>query len=509
MGLFGNIFTFGRQSPRTDTEVKTAVTLPDQARSAEMIVAAGGGLSQSSAYMAYQNPALVDKIRNYREASSYVEVADAIDEIVDSAIVVSPPVLGSMTLAVTPMFSDVVPKSIQDKIEVVWGKMYKRLKFHYELQDLFRSWYIDGRLYTHKIIDNDNSRISKLVLIDSLNIKRLRVVDLASSVYTGLINIPVSEPDRYVYVYNNINELTVNSLRLPTAVTSIAIDQDAIAYSDSGLYDKNNMLVSYLERSIIPYNTVRQMESALAIWRIARSPVRQAFYVDVGALTGQKAEQFLDKQMARFKNKVSYDPISGRVDDGKSGLSIIEDYWLPRKEGSNSTSIETVTPPAASPSIEDVEFEHSRFIKSLGVPSARLIDDQNPFNDSSDITYAEHKFNKRIFKLRSRFANTFLVNLLIDELVLNKIIKPTETESLINELDWVWQDGNIYEEDRRLSKLEKQISVLGTAEPLVGTAVTKPWLVQQVFNISKEDAEAWVNAVDEENKSLTNTGDQQ
>jgi hypothetical protein len=478
--MFNILSAFFRPKPLENTQT----TLPEQVPG-EQLVLGGGMLHQSLSYQLHRN--LSNQIRTYRAASSYVEVADAIDEIVEACVVSRQDYEFDDFKSVRPLLKGPINKSLQKEVDEVWNGLYSRLKLSSALPDLFRTWYIDGRVYVHKI--KTDKHIVKLLNIDSINISRIKIVELdQSNDYTGLIKINTNQDNSdIVYIYDNSSNY---NKFFPGTFTRIAVMSDDIIYADSGLIDQENNIVSYLDRSIIPYHTVRQMETALAVYRLARAPVRNAFYVDVGSLTGKKAEEFLNAQMAKFKTEITYNQATGEINDNKKGLSIVDDYWLPRSDGSNATSVEPIQTGASNVTIDDVQFEHSRFIKSLGVPSARLIDDQNPFNDGEDITYAEHKFNKRVFKLRSRFANMFLEDLLVSELKLLGIVsEPDEISEFIESLHWIWEDDNMYEEQRRLSKLEKQIEVLSAGKELVDFAYSQSELLQKVLNISQDEAD--------------------
>lgn len=480
-----NIFSaFFRPKPLENAQT----TLPEKIPG-EHLVLGGGVLQQSLSYEL--NRDMLSQIKSYRAASSYAEVADAIDEIVEACIVTRQDYEYNNFKSVKPVLKGVLNKSLQKEVDEAWEGLYSRLKLGSVLSDIFRTWYIDGRVYVHKI--KSDKHIIKLLVVDSINISRIKIVELDTSRdYTGLIKINTdNDGSDILYIYDN--SATYNKF-FPGTYTRIAVQSQDIIYADSGLTDQNNNIVSYLDRAIIPYHTVRQMETALAVYRLARAPVRNAFYIDVGSLTGKKAEEFLNAQMAKFKTEITYNQSTGELNDNKKGLSIVDDYWLPRSEGSNSTSVEPIQTGASNVTIDDIQFEHSRFIKALGVPSARLIDDQNPFNDGEDITYAEHKFNKRVFKLRSRFANMFLEDLLVSELKLTGVISSQEEIlELVESLHWIWEDDNMYEDQRRLSKLEKQIEVVTAGKELVGFAFTQSELLQKVLNVSEEEAEEIIN----------------
>lgn len=486
--------TLADQTQMTNPSKSTSLTFPEAIGDGAQIAA--GGRYNPGLGFDFNSPAgMSDRLEVWRSMANYAEMAEAVGEIVDSAVVVrTASSSGKISQAVCPVFIDdsTIPESIQRQAIEAWDLAYRRLRLHRDLTWLFKTWYIDGRLFVHKIVDSQG--LARLVQIDPLNITRIKIVDLPDDAYTGLIKTSTEERDeRLVYVYRNISSKNNMFNLVPLTNTPIAVDKESIAYADSGIYDKNGQALSFLDKSVIPFNIFRQMEGAMGIFRAARATARTVFYIDTGALTGKKAEEFVDAQIGKFKSSISYDPLTGKLNDRLGGASILEDLWIPRREGSTATTAEPLNTASPSFSVDDVRFEHERLLRSSGVPTARLIDDQNPFSNGEDITYAEHKFSKKIDQLRISFEAQFLEDIFVSQLVALGIIDTDQVDQFLTDINWKWENDGLYEDLRVLSKLERRLTVATSSGET--NFIPRERLIRTVFDLSETEYKDWENEI--------------
>lgn len=472
-------------------------------RDADLTVVGVGGVNSYIADYT-QSKTVTDRIKQYRAAANYVEVSDAIEEIVDTAVVQNKSSYSSISVA--PVVQSNVSENIVKEINAVWEDLYVKLGFDESLSEYFRDWYIDGRLFAHMVDDCDSSGkadegVFKLIRIDPINIKKVKFkeLDLSKSLVFGSI-VKEEKVDQTFYVYapntySNFTQTGYNNY------DTIAISPKVIAYSDSGLYNEVGEIVSSLEKSIIPYNTLRQMEASLAIYRTVRAPERRVFRIDTGALTGKKAEEFMDRQMAKLRTRARFDPATGKLDDSKGGMSILDDYFFPVKDGASGSSIEVLQGSQSGfLTIDDVELELKRLIKSLGVPESRLINgDQTVFSDSSEISYAEHRFLKKVNRLRSRFGTQFLSALLKRQLFLKGVMTEVEFDRL--NIKWDWENDTFFEDTRKIEYYSKQITLYSSVLDLVEKGyLSLEEAVANAFNLPEADAKKLAKEIERRKK---------
>ena len=346
-----------------------------------------------------------DLIRRYREIAIHPECDMAIEDIVNEAIVAN-----ELKDAVRVMFSNLpYGRDIQRKIEDEFAEVLRLMNFNTKGHDIFRRWYVDGRIFYQKIIDRENPKkgIVELKYIDPRKIKKIREVrkkrpDVPSP--SSLNSLAVV--DEYVE-YFLYNERGVSGT---TGTAGIKIAPDTIAFCPSGIIDQNrNMVLSYLHKAIKPVNQLRMIEDAVVIYRIARAPERRIFKIDVGNLPKQKAEQYLRDVMARYRNKLVYDASTGEIRDDRNYMSMLEDFWLPSREGGRGTDISTLPGGQNLGEMADVEYFRAKLYRSLNVPVSRLEPSQG-FNlgRASEITRDELKFTKFVQILRRNLRNCLM-----------------------------------------------------------------------------------------------------
>ena len=393
--LFG--FTIGRTQKQKEQQEKVSFTLPQSDDGAIDVAGMPGGAYATYLDMEGATKNEADLISRYRQMSLYPECELAVDDIINEALVVdreeSPVAINLENVNISP--------NIKEKIAVEFHEILNLLRFRDTGYDTFKKWYVDGRLYYHIIIDQNNPKkgILELRPIDSLKIKKIRQVQPPKDP-TNLTAIPIVDE------YFAFNEEGMANQKIGQVVH---ISPDSIAYCHSGLLSEDRKLIlSYLHKAIKPLNQLRMIEDAVVIYRISRAPERRIFYIDVGNLPKIKAEQYLKDIMTRYKNKMVYDASTGELRDDRKHMSMLEDYWLPRREGGRGTEISTLPGGENLGELEDVLYFQKKLYKSLNVPSSRL-DQESGFvlGRAQEISRDEVKFTRFIERLRNRFGHLF------------------------------------------------------------------------------------------------------
>ena len=431
--LFG--FSIERVKPKQDP--KQSFTAP-QADDGTLSVAAGGYFGQ---YLDMEGQAKTeaDLIRRYREIALHPECDMAIEDIVNEAIVATE-LKDAVKLNLENLpYGNEVRRKIEDEFQEVLRLMGFNTRGH----DIFRRWYVDGRIFYHKIIDRNSpvKGITELRYIDPRKIKKIR--ELRKRRPDGsTVAVSQGMADEYEE-YFLFNEKGVTN----STTSGIKIAVDAIAFCPSGLIDQNkNMVLSYLHKAIKPVNQLRMIEDATVIYRIARAPERRIFKIDVGNLPKVKAEQYLRDVMAKYRNKLVYDASTGEIRDDRNYMSMLEDFWLPSREGGRGTDITTLPGGQNLGEISDIEYFRSKLYRSLNVPASRLEASQG-FNlgRSTEITRDELKFTKFVQRLRKKFTELFN-DILRTQLVLKKVIADEDWISVRDNLHYNFlQDGHFAE----------------------------------------------------------------
>jgi len=377
-----------------------------------------------------------DLIKRYREMSLHPEVDSAIEDIVNEAIV--------SDTNDSPVEIELSNLNASDGIKAKIRKEFKHildlLDFDKKSHEIYRNWYVDGRIYYHKIIDMKNPQegIKELRYIDAMKMRYLRQQKKKPGETQNLNNQLRGLKDPMEYDFPEIEEFFIynpksgNSAGTTSAIQSggsqgIKIAKDAITYCTSGLVDRNKgITLSYLHKSIKALNQLRMIEDALVIYRLSRAPERRIFYIDVGNLPKVKAEQYLRDVMQRYRNKLVYDSSTGEIRDDKKHMSMLEDFWLPRREGGRGTEISTLPGGQNLGEITDIEYFKKKLFRALNVPPSRM-DGEGGFNlgRSSEILRDELKFTKFVGRLRKRFSNMFN-DMLKTQLILKNIVTPED-----------------------------------------------------------------------------------
>jgi hypothetical protein len=421
-----------------------------------------------------------DLIRRYREMALHPEVDSAVEDIICEAIV--------SDLNDSPVEIELSNLQVSDKVKDIIRSEFQYIKemldFDKKAHEIFRNWYIDGRIYYHKVIDlaKPEEGIKELRYIDALKIKYVREQKKKNGEnLNAVLNGSAVDNSPEKYDFPGINEYFIytpgsnqNNQYGSVAVTSqqrdsVKIAKDAIAYCTSGLVDRNkHTVLSYLHKAIKALNQLRMIEDSLVIYRLSRAPERRIFYIDVGNLPKVKAEQYLREVMSRYRNKLTYDASTGEIRDDKKYMSMMEDFWLPRREGCRGTEITTLPGGQNLGELTDVEYFQKKLYRSLGVPESRMnIDNGFSLGRSSEILRDELKFTKFVGRMRKRFSNLFH-DILRTQLILKNVITPEEWEYMSDHIQYDYLYDNHFSELKDAELMQERLGLLATADPYIG-----------------------------------------
>ena len=434
-----------------------------------------------------------DLIKRYREMSLHPEADGAIEDVVNEAIV--------SDLYDSPIEIELSNLNATDKLKKAIRKEFKYIKeildFDKKSHEIFRNWYVDGRLYYHKVIDMKNPQegIKELRYIDPMKMKFVRQEKKKDKNIIGP-NIPgrdetkngiAPEIEEY-FVYTPKPSYPSNNLSGGGGAKGTKIAKDAITYCTSGLVDRNKgTVLSYLHKAIKALNQLRMIEDSLVIYRLSRAPERRIFYIDVGNLPKVKAEQYLRDVMMRYRNKLVYDANTGEVRDDRKFMSMMEDFWLPRREGGRGTEISTLPGGQNLGELADIEYFQKKLYRALGVPESRIAADGG-FNlgRSSEILRDELKFAKFVGRLRKRFAQMFN-DMLKTQLILKNIVSVEDWDRISDHIQYDFLYDNQFAELKETEMLNERLGVLATIEPYIGKYYSTQWVRSKVLR--QTDAE--------------------
>jgi len=426
----------------------------------------------------------IDLIRRYRDISQQSECDSAIEDIVNEGIVANQEdVPVQISLDRVP-FSDTIKRKIRKEFQEV----LRMLDFGVKGHDIFRRWYIDGRVYYHKIIDIKNPRkgISELRWVEPTKIRKVRETQKKPDPKTGVEMIKtVSE----YYIYND-RGIEKAGITGAGANQGVKIAADSVAYVPSGIIDGNsNRVISYLHKAIKPVNQLRMIEDALVIYRISRAPERRIFYIDVGNLPKIKAEQYLKDVMNRYRNKMVYDATTGEIRDDRNHMSMLEDFWLPRREGGRGTEITTLPGGSNLGEIDDITYFQRKLYRSLNVPISRLETEQGfSLGRSTEITRDELKFTKFVQRIRKKFTPLF-TDVLKTQLLLKGIIAADDWPAIQEHVSYDFLEDGHFAALKESELLEDRLNQLGSVEPYIGTFFSKEYVLKKVLHLNDSEIE--------------------
>ena len=431
-----------------------------------------------------------DLIKRYREMSLHPECDEAIEDVVNEAIV--------SDLNDTPVEIDLSNLPAGDNIKKIIRDEFKYIKdlldFDSKSHEIFRNWYVDGRLYYHKVIDLEDPHggIQELRYIDALKVKYVRQMKKKDLNGTDLISsnkkLAITPELEEYFEYNATSG--ANKSYTPTNGTqgAIKIAKDAVTYCTSGLVDRNkHITLSWLHKGIKALNQLRMIEDSLVIYRLSRAPERRIFYIDVGNLPKVKAEQYLREVMNRYRSKLVYDANTGEIRDDKKFMSMLEDFWLPRREGGRGTEITTLPGGQNLGEITDINYFQKKLYKALGVPETRLSGDSG-FNmgRSSEILRDELRFNKFVGRLRKRFSNMFL-DMLKTQLLLKNVVTPEDWTAMSEHIQFDYMYDNHFTELKNSELFNERMGNLQQVEPYIGKYYSQDYVRREILHQTEEE----------------------
>ena len=433
----------------------------------------------------------INLIRRYREMALQPEVDSAIEDITNEAIVTdkddSPVEVELSNLQVS--------ESIKNTIREEFNQIKRLLDFDKAAHEIFRRWYIDGKLYYHKVValEDPSKGILELRYIDPLKIKKVRIVEK-----------PPVDADQFMkYDYGKVTEFFVyNNKGVNNTNQGIKIAKDAISSVTSGITDQGrNITLSYLHKAIKYLNQLRMLEDSIVIYRLSRAPERRIFYIDVGNLPKIKAEQYLREVMARYRNKMVYDSNTGEIRDDKKHMSMLEDFWLPRREGGRGTEITTLPGGQNLGELTDIKYFQTQLYKALNVPPSRLESDKSfDLGKSEEINRDEIKFTKFVGRLRKKFSELFH-DVLKTQLILKGVITPEDWEEMKEHIQYDFLYDNHFSELKDLEMLKTKMDVLDQLDLYVGKYFSQDYVMRQLLQFTEQDIEEMKNQINSEIKA--------
>ena len=490
--LFG--FTIGRTQKEQEAKDKISFALPSLEDGSLDISGPAGGAYGTYLDMDGAAKNESDLIRKYRQMALFPEAELAVDDIVNEAVVADReqnPV--NINLSNVNLSLDIKDKILENFHEVI-----HLLNFNETGYDTFKKWYVDGRIYYHIIIDQANPKrgILELRPIDALKIKKIRQIIPPREGYDSPTMPKVEE-------YFMFNEMGIDAkYGSSSAANHIKIAPDSIAYCHSGLLSEDKKLVlSYLHKAIKPLNQLRMIEDAVVIYRISRAPERRIFYIDVGNLPKMKAEQYLRDIMTRYKNKMVYDANSGEVRDDRRHQSMLEDYWLPRREGGRGTEITTLPGGENLGELADIEYFQKKMYKALNVPSSRLEQESGfTLGRAQEISRDEVKFSRFVERLRGRFNNLFHT-CLEKQLILKGILTLNDWRSISKNIHYEWQTDSHFAELKEAEMLQERLNLLQSmnfADEIVGNFYSKDYIRKRILKQTQEEIDQMDREIEQE-----------
>jgi len=442
-----------------------------------------------------------DIIKKYRDMALHPECDTAVEHVVNEAIV--------SDMNDSPVEIDLDNLQVSASLKKVIRQEFKYVKdlleFDKKSHEIFRNWYIDGRLYYHKVIDlqKPDEGIKEVRYIDALKMKLMRVrpndkkalparpygEDVTSTKDADIVEFYTYYPEGVAQKYGSV------------AGKGIRIAKDAICYVTSGLVDRNKHLtLSYLHKAIKALNQIRMIEDSLVIYRLSRAPERRIFYIDVGNLPKVKAEQYLRDVMSRYRNKLVYDANTGEIKDDKKFMSMLEDFWLPRREGGRGTEITTLPGGQNLGELTDVEYFQKKLYRSLNVPDSRIGADSG-FNlgRSSEILRDELMFSKFVGRLRKRFSALFL-DLLKTQLILKNIVTPEDWENMTEHIQFDYIYDNHFAELKDTELMNERLNLMVAIEPYIGTYYSRDYVKRKILRQTDEEIIEMEEEMESENE---------
>lgn len=498
LGNFFTNFTKGKIEDQDATEEKIESFAPVNVEDS-IVVDSGGVVSHALMYGKDANSES-DLIDRWREMATRAEVDWALQEVVNDAVVTD---FESFPVDISLDGVKGMSESIKNKVTDEFNEVLGLLNFKRNAPEVFRQWFIDGKHYYHMILDpKDNKKgIIALRWIDPKGMKK--VVEVEKTKSDNGVEIEKIKSTYFVYS-QYANPKKFNSM--VRSASAIKVDPNVICYSNSGLFretpDGSLIAISCLDKAFRAANQLRLLEDAIIIYRLSRAPERRVFYIDVGNLPKTKAEQYLTSVMSKFRNKMVYDPSTGSVKDQRNNLSMVEDYWLPRREGGRGTEVTTLQGGQNLSQLEDLEYFYKQLYRTLNIPSTRLSAETTfGFGRGAEITREEVKFSKFIAQQRNRFNETF-IQLLRTQLAAKNIMSFDEFEEVASEISFKWKTDNYWDEMMFSEMWQNRLNMLAQVAPYVGTYFSQEWVKENILGLSEDERKAMAAQIKKEPKPV-------
>jgi hypothetical protein len=432
-----------------------------------------------------------DLIRRYRQVAEYPDCSNAIEEIVNEAISVTP---DAQPVALNLNHIDSLSENVKKAFISEFTEILDLYDFSDKGYDTFRQWYIDGKAYFHAVVDTDNPKkgIQELRYVDPRKIRKVKEMIVEKDSHGN--DIKKSGEQYYLF-----NDAGINA----NAKSGVKLSLESVFCATSGIVDYNTgMIRSHLHNSIKIVNSLKYTEESLVIYRVSRAPERRVFYIDVGNLNKAKADQYIQDTMARFRNKLVFNSTTGEINDNKQNQSMMEDYWLPRRDNSKTTEITTLPGGANLSALDDVNYFQNKLFRSLHVPITRLIPEQTfSIGRAGEITRDEIKFSKFITRLRSKFSRLFMEALRL-QCVLKGIITYEDFSKIEKQIRFDFHDDNHFAELSESDVLQNRLSTLQVVDAYVGKYFDTSWVKKNVLKQSDEEIQEIQEKMDKEKPEL-------
>lgn len=444
----------------------------------------------------------IQAVQKYRQISLYPEVDEAIQDIINEAVPYEDETpLVELVLDNLTDYSDSLKQKILDEFD----EILSLLKFSEKASDLFRRWYVDGRLYYNVLVDKSNTKlgIQEVRPIECTKIRK--VVEVKKEKTPEGVEVVKSIEEYYVYSENGFGVTSTGpNMVQPNSgtVQGVKLSLDSVVYVPSGYLDQNTgNVLSYLHKAIRPANQLHMLEDAVVIYRLSRAPERRIFYIDVGNLPKAKAEQYVKDIMNNYRNKLVYDGKTGEIRDDKKYMSMLEDFWMPRREGARGTEITTLPAGQNLGQMEDVMYFQKKLYQAMNVPISRMLPETGfSLGRSTEITRDEVKFQKFIGKLRRKFTELFF-DLLRTQLLIKNIIPEDEWDDIREQIWFKFQKDNYFAELKNQDIWTSRLTLLQVVDPYVGRYFSSEWVKKNVLQLTDDEIEEMDKQMDEDKKN--------
>jgi len=440
-----------------------------------------------------------DLIRKYRTSSHHPEVDMAIEEIVNEAIVY--PQTNEFQIVELNLDDVEVSDKIKDRTEEEFERILNMLSFNDRGHDIFRNWYVDGRIYHHLVVDKDNLKagIKEIRYIDSLKIRKIRKEKKKEDPQTK-VKLVVGVEEYYIFSESFPGDKAKSNYSSDVSGSVVKLSNDSVSYVTSGVLDDNRRhIVSHLHKALRPITQLRMMEDSLIIYRLARAPERRIFYIDTGNLAKGKAEEYINSLMTRYRNKLTYDQTTGELRDSRKHMSMLDDFWLPRREGGRGTEVTTLPGGQNLGEIDDIKYFQRKVYQALNVPVSRLEQEQAySLGRATEINREEIKFQKFITRLRVRFSKLF-TGILKQHLILKGIITEEDWFKFFhNNIRVDYYKDNHYTELKDAEVLRERLNLMDQAAQYVGEYLSKDWVMSTIFRFDEREQKEMLDQIQKE-----------